>query len=85
MVERPICEVTGKICYNTLGEATSIVKKIKKARNSKRPKIIPQRAYKCKHCGFYHLTHYRRLETCKATLRRYGARSGKRFSSMEEE
>lgn len=71
--ERVYCQVSGKVCY-TSKEASLVITKIKNSKNIRRSKHIPKRKYYCPHCGFYHLTHYNSLQTCKVTLRRYGAK-----------
>lgn len=75
-VEREYCETTHKICYSQK-EANNIIASAKRWRRCKKPKQIPQRSYYCENCGYYHLTHFRNLHTCKATLRRYGAKGYK--------
>jgi len=78
MTNKPHCSVTNKICFSQK-EASDTIRRIKKARNSHRPKNIPQRSYRCQYCGSWHLTHYRNYETCKATLRKNGLRGSERF------
>ena len=78
MMEIEYCSETGKKCYSQK-VANDIIRKVKKARNSHRPKSIPKRSYKCQFCGYYHLTHYSGLHTCKNTLRRYGPKGFKEY------
>jgi hypothetical protein len=78
MSERKYCEETNKKCYSQK-EASDVIRKAKKARNSHRPKTIPKRSYKCEFCGYFHLTHYSNKQTCKATIRRYGYRGWKDY------
>ena len=76
--EKQYCPVTSKVCFSQK-EANVLIRKIKRARNSHRPKSIPQRSYRCQYCGAWHLTHLRSHETCKATLRKHGMRGSERF------
>lgn len=71
--KKEICSQTGKICY-TQKAASEAINKVKRAKRCKKPKVIPQRSYHCKFCGMWHLTHFRRLETCKVSLHKYGYR-----------
>lgn len=73
MSENQVCYKTGKTCF-TQREASETIRKFKFSRNSKRGKIIPQRSYYCKFCRSWHLTHFRRLETCKISLHKFGYR-----------
>ena len=78
MTDKQICPVTHKVCYSQK-EANGIVNTIKRQKKVKQPKVIPQRSYYCHYCRTYHLTHYRRFETCKATIRRGDSRGSDRF------
>lgn len=77
-VVREYCEVTHKICYSQK-EANNIIASVKHWKRCRKPKQIPKRAYRCKYCGCYHLTHFSGEHTCKSTLRRYGAKGDKEF------
>lgn len=76
MEEREYCEVTGKVCYSEKS-ANSIVNAARRSRRRQKTQFIPQRSYRCQFCGAYHLTHYRKEKTSKATLRKYGFRGFK--------
>lgn len=76
--EREYCSYCQKICYSAK-EASIIIASVKTWRHRKKPKQIPQHSYYCKHCGYYHLTHFRGEHTCKSTLRRYGPKGTKEF------
>lgn len=52
------CPVTHKRCYGQK-DANNV---IAHARNAKNKKQTPQRSYYCRHCGSYHLTHFRRFK-----------------------
>lgn len=75
--EREVCSISGKICYSKR-EAGCIINDIKRFKNA-RTKNVPKRFYKCKFCGNWHLTHFKRFETCKRTLQKYGPRGLKEF------
>lgn len=72
MEEKQYCPVTGKACFSRRA-ASDLIRRMKQARRGNRPKTIPQRSYLCQYCRSWHLTHYRKLETCRATIRRHGA------------
>lgn len=77
MIEnKEFCNTTGKVCYSQK-EAGIILNDFKRFRNRNKRKSIPQRYYKCQFCGYWHLTHFRNLKTCKVTLRRCGHRGHK--------
>lgn len=78
MEETKHCSVTSKICYSQR-EANLRIHSAKNRKRKHGPKKIPQRAYFCKYCGMYHLTHLRSLHTTKATLRRYGPKGDREF------
>ena len=53
-----ICPASGKICYTAL-EAQRVVNIAHKRRHSGIKhcgKLIPERIYKCPHCGHFHTT-----------------------------
>lgn len=52
---REICPVTNKIKYSQK-DAGDIVRN---AKSSSRKKRVPLRAYYCRSCGAYHLTHFK--------------------------
>ncbi|MBO7715755.1 MAG: hypothetical protein J6S85_19490 [Methanobrevibacter sp.] len=72
--EREYCPTTGKVCYTSSREAHETITRLKKSRRTKKGKYIPKRVFKCQFCGYFHLTHYNSNQTCKSTLRRYGAK-----------
>ena len=58
------CDFTGKICY-TAEMATQKINSAKKHhcrrnRGCQSKKITPKRKYKCKYCGYFHLTHFKK-------------------------
>jgi uncharacterized Zn finger protein len=57
------CERTGKVCYPSEGFANGVIRRLKKRRV--KSKNVPKRAYRCEHCGYWHLTHF----TAKCTRR----------------
>lgn len=65
------CSTTNKVCYSQK-EASEVITQIKNSRNHARKRSIPKRAYFCKFCHFWHLTHFNNKRTCKSTVRRYG-------------
>ena len=71
-----MCPVTGKVSYSQK-EAGCVINDVKKFKNHNRGKNITQRCYKCQFCGYWHLTHFRNLRTCKRTLGRCGPRGHK--------
>lgn len=56
MSDHPTCPVEGKICYSAreAGELINSLKHLKR-----KPKNIPKRSYRCKHCGTFHVTKMR--------------------------
>jgi hypothetical protein len=77
--EKEYCSFTHKICYSQK-EAGNIIRSTKRNRKIKhRNQNIPQRSYYCRHCGAFHLTHYRNFHTSKATLRKCGPRGYREF------
>lgn len=58
MNDKRYCERSGKVCY-TKADAGGAVNAAKRHKTSW-SKNIPKRYYWCSHCGFYHLTKYRK-------------------------
>ena len=61
------CKYSGKKCY-TQKEAGDIIRDFKRHdRNKRFMEHIPQRAYFCKECKAFHLTHFRKKDRALRT------------------
>lgn len=58
--ERNVCPVSGKVCYSRR-DANMMISAWKGKRLRRRGKEIPKRAYFCRECGAYHLTHWKKF------------------------
>lgn len=61
-MENKYCQYSGKRCF-TEREAGETIRYFKNTRFqwNHRGKNVPNRKYYCKECGFYHLTHLKKI------------------------
>ncbi len=68
--EKVICSEVNKVCYSQR-RAGEVLRLAKIRKNHHVKKNIPLRSYKCKYCGCWHLTHFRKTVT-HSTMRKTG-------------
>lgn len=81
-MEYEYCPVTHKRCYGQK-DANNV---IAHAKYSKGSKTTPMRSYFCKHCGAYHLTHFKtRIKMGEKTTKHWYKAAKEKYKNYYDE